>query len=94
MFNFFNELILDYGLENSQINDFNIINISNKLIYIEGQKGVFSISDTKICIKVKKYKINIIGDSLVIKRITENTLVIVGKITRIESVVWNNTNLK
>lgn len=87
MFNFFNEIVSDYGLENSILNSFNIINMSNKLVYIEGQKGVFSISKTRISVLVKNLKINILGNDLTIKRITETTVVVVGEISQIESVI-------
>ena len=94
MFNFFNEIVSDYGLEIPLLNSFNIINMSNNLVYIEGQNGVFSITDTKISVRVKNLKINIIGSGLTIKRITDNTIIVVGKISQIESVVWNNLSIK
>ncbi|MBO5884999.1 MAG: YabP/YqfC family sporulation protein [Clostridia bacterium] len=87
MFNFFNEIISDYGLENNLLNSFNIINMSNKIVYIEGQKGLFSISSTKISILVKNLKINILGENLVVKKITETTITVMGKIKQIESIV-------
>ena len=61
--------------------------MSNQLIYIEGQKGVSLISDTKISVRVKNFKINITGIDLIIKRITQSTITIVGKISQVESVV-------
>ncbi len=85
MFNFFNELISDYGLETSLINSFNIINMSNKLVYIEGHKGVVSISSENISVRVKKGVLCIVGKNLQIKRISHTTLVIIGQIKEIES---------
>lgn len=85
MFNFFNEIIGDYGLETNFINSFNIVNMSNKLVYIEGHKGVISISKENISIRVKKGVLCVIGKHLQIKRISHSTAVIVGEIKEIES---------
>lgn len=85
MFNFFSELASDYGLEIGALNTFNVVNLSNKLVYVEGQKGVIAISDKEITLRVKKGVISVVGENLKIKRITSQTMVIVGKIKQIES---------
>ena len=85
MFNFFNELISDYGLETSLLNSFNIVNMSNKLVYIEGHKGVISISKENISIRVKKGVLCVVGKNLQIKRISYTTVVVIGEIKEIES---------
>mgnify|MGYP001625090630 CR=1 FL=1 len=85
MFNFFNEIIADYGLDSSLFNNFNIINMSNKLVYIEGHKGVVSISKQNISIRVKKGVLLINGNNLQIKRITSSTVTVIGNIKEIES---------
>lgn len=85
MFNFFNELISDYGLETSLLNSFNIVNMSNKLVYIEGHKGVISISKENISIRVKKGVLCVVGQNLQIKRISYTTVVVIGEIKEIES---------
>ena len=82
MFNFFNEIIADYGLE---LSSFNLVNMSNKLVYVEGHKGVISIKEEVISFKVKKGAISIYGKNLIIKRITDNCLVVTGEINNIES---------
>ena len=86
MFNFFDELVFEYGLQIDKVSDFNLINISNKLLYVEGQKGVILISDDVISFKVKKGAICVYGEELKLKRITKTTLVIMGKIKKVESV--------
>ena len=84
MFNFFNELISDYGLE-VPLNKFNLINLSNKLIYVEGHLGVISIELNMISFRVKKGVIVVNGNNLSIKQISNKTLTIIGEIKSIES---------
>ena len=85
MFNFFNELALEYGATIGDWNNFNLVNISNKLVYVEGQKGVIKISTECMTFRVKKSIISVFGQNLIIKRITDTTLVIQGEIKQIES---------
>ena len=85
MFNFFNELALDYNLNIGGYNQFNLVNLSNKLVYIEGQKGIIKISTDCITFRVKKSVISVFGQNLTIKRITDSVLVIAGEIKQIES---------
>ena len=85
MFNFFCELAGEYGLENSVVNSFNLVNMSNKLIYLEGLTKIISIETNLITLKVKNNVINIFGENLTIKRISGSTITIVGNIKQIES---------
>ena len=85
MFNFFYELAGEYGLECSVINSFNLVNMSNKLIYLEGLTKIISIEENIITLKVKNNVITIFGEHLSIKRISGSTLVICGNIKQIES---------
>ena len=86
VFNFFDEIAFDFGLEVERINSFNIVNMSNKLLYVEGQKGVLSIGDDVISFRVKKGAISVFGENLKLRRITKTTLVIVGNIKKVEGV--------
>ncbi len=86
MFNFFDEIVSDFGLEVDFVNSFNLINMSNRLVYVEGQKGIVLISDDAISFRVKKGIVTICGQNLRIKRITNTTLTLVGNIKKIESV--------
>ena len=85
MFNFFNELTSSLNLEFDTVGSFNLVNISNKVVYIEGQKQILKISSEQIIVKIKNGEIHITGQDLVIKRITNTTLTIIGKIKQIES---------
>ena len=86
MFNFFSELVADFGIEIDKVNSFNIVNMSNKLVYIEGQKGVIKIGDDSMSIRVKGGVIVVFGKNLKLKKITGTTVCIVGEIHQIESV--------
>ena len=86
MFNFFNDIVADYGLEIDLKNGFNLVNISNKILYIEGQKGIVLISEEVMSFRIKKGVITIYGQNLMLKRITNTTLTIIGNINKIESV--------
>lgn len=86
VFNFFSELVADFGIEIDKINSFNIVNMSNKLVYIEGQKGVIKIGDDSMSIRVKGGVIVVFGKNLKLKKITGTTVCIVGEIHQIESV--------
>lgn len=85
MFNFFDELKSSLNLTFDAVGSFNLVNISNKVVYIEGQKGILKISSEQIIVKVKSGQICITGQDLVIKRITNTTLTIIGKIKQMES---------
>lgn len=84
MFNFFSELVADFGLEIDKLNSFNIVNMSNKLVYIEGQKGVVKIGSESMSIRVKGGVVVVFGQNLKLKKITGTTVCIVGKIEGIE----------
>ncbi len=85
MFNFFSELVADFGIEIDKVNSFNIVNMSNKLVYIEGQKGVIKIGDDSMSIRVKGGVIVVFGKNLKLKKITGTTVCIMGEIHQIES---------
>ena len=84
MFNFFSELVADFGIEVDKANSFNIVNMSNKLVYIEGQKGVVKIGSESMSIRVKGGVVVVFGQNLKLKKITGTTVCIVGKIEGIE----------
>lgn len=85
MFNFFSEIKQELVNENALLNNFNIINLSNKAIYIEGHKGVAFVGRENISIKVKKSLIIINGKNLKIKKITCSTVLIEGEIKSVEA---------
>lgn len=85
MFNFFSEIKKELINENALLGNFNIINMSNQVVYIEGHKGIVSISKDSISLKVKKALIKIYGEDLILRKITKSTLIVEGKIKSVET---------
>ncbi len=81
MFNFFGEI-----KSKVDVDSFHIINISNKLIYIEGQRGLLTLSTEQISFKVKSGVFIVDGQNLSLAELTENTIKIAGKIKKVEFV--------
>lgn len=85
MFNFFNEVKNKLGdIDSDFLNDFNIVNISGKLLYVEGHQGLTVLSPTTIAFKIKKGRVIVDGENLLLKELTDNTLLIQGKIIKTE----------
>ena len=85
MFNFFDEIKKKTGnLNGDLINGFNLINISGKILYVEGHHGITIISSTMIAFKIKHGRIMVEGEGLFIKELTENTILIQGQIVKVE----------
>lgn len=84
MFNFFNEIKSKFDLAVEGINEYKIINISNKILYVEGQKGIIAITDSLINFKVYHAVITIYGNNLKVKECTNDTLAICGEILKVE----------
>ena len=83
MFNFFSEIKKELKLQDFE-GGYNIVNLNGKAIYIEGQKGLISLSDAQIMVKVKEKIISVIGNDLKLKEITKETISIIGEITKTE----------
>lgn len=81
MFNFFNEIKSCVG---EIKNKYNIVNMSGKLIYVEGHKGLALLSKNIICLKIKKGSIKVEGENLSLKELYEECVKISGKIEKIE----------
>lgn len=84
MFNFFGELKNNVK-ELNKLENFNIINISNKIIYAEGHKGLVTLSKGVIAFKIKGGRIVIEGSDMFLMELTENTIKISGNIKKVES---------
>ena len=84
MFNFFEEIKKKTSLEGGLLENYNLINISGKLLYIEGHQGLTEISENLISFKIKKGRIIVEGENLFLKELTENTMLIQGKIVKTE----------
>ncbi len=85
MFNFFNEIKDKGQLNNPEfLNSYNIVNMSGKLLYVEGHCGVTVISKDLIAFKIKKGRVVVEGNEFIVKELTENTLLVQGEIKKTE----------
>lgn len=83
MFNFFVELKKKYtGSE--LLSSFNIVNMSGGLVYVEGHTGLTVLSSTMIAFKIKKGRVVIEGEDLKLAELTENTMLVQGKVVKME----------
>lgn len=80
MFNFFNEVKEKVGLKGDALYDYNIVNISGKLLYAEGHKGLLVLSETKIVFKLRRGHVEVLGKGMMLAELSENTLIVQGKI--------------
>lgn len=84
MFNFFEELKKDIK-ETDKLENFNIINISNRIIYAEGHRGLVTLSKEVVSFKIKGGIVVVEGKDLFLLELSENTIKISGKIKKVES---------
>lgn len=83
MFNFFGEI--KKNIKNIDgLDVYNIINISNKLVYAEGHKGLVTLSKELVAFKVKNGRVLIEGKDMFLLELTENTIKISGTIKKME----------
>lgn len=84
MFNFFDEIKNKCKkLTNNEIN-FNLINISGQILYVEGHKGLTVISQELMSFKIKNGRVVVEGENLILTELTENTMILQGKIKKTE----------
>lgn len=87
MFNFFGEI--KENLKNTNkidLDNFNLINISGKILYVEGHFGLVTLSKETISFKVKNAVIIVDGSEMILSELSENTLKITGKIKKVEQI--------
>ena len=82
MFNFFDEL--KKKSSSGMIYDFNIVNISGKMLYVEGHKGLTILEEKMIAFKIKSGRVVIEGEGLYLSELTDNTMLIKGKVIKVE----------
>ena len=78
MFNFFGEIKKDL-----KVDEFHIINISNRILYVEGHRGIKMLTKSLVVFRVKNGSVEVEGEGLNLSELTENTLKISGEIKRI-----------
>lgn len=83
MFNFFDEL-KKKSTNHELLSNFNIVNMSGNLLYVEGHLGLTVLSTEMIAFKIKKGRVVIEGENLILSELTQNTMLIQGKIVKME----------
>lgn len=84
LFNYFGELKQKFQIPDNYFNSYNIINIGGHLVYVEGHKGLLKLTEDLVSLKLKTGYVEIKGSKLALKNLTEETVVIQGKIYKIE----------
>ena len=85
MFNFFNEVKASLK-EVEKLDNFHLINISNRMLYVEGHRGLLTLTKDIISFKVRGGVVMVEGSGLYLLELTENTIKISGDIKKVESV--------
>ena len=84
MFNFFDEL--KKTLKNEKLADkYNIVNMSGRILYVEGHTGICQLSKEIISFKFKGGVIIVEGKDLVLSELMDKTLKITGEIKKVEA---------
>lgn len=71
----------EYGIT---FNDYRLVNISGKVLYIEGHTGINLLGNKEMSFKVKKKILTIRGENLTVKYFDKSTAMILGKIVQVE----------
>lgn len=85
MFNFFDEIKRSVNKVEPQIlSSYNIVNISGRILYVEGHLGLTQLSNEVITFKIKKGRVTVEGEELVLAELTDSTMKITGVIKKVE----------
>lgn len=84
MFNFFDEIKSGLRKVDDKLNSYCMINLSGKLLYVEGHKGILALSKELVVFKTKFTKVSVTGEGMLLEELSENTLKISGKIQKVE----------
>lgn len=83
MFNFFSEIKKELKLSNLD-SDYQMVNISGKILYVEGHKGLVNLSNEMVMFKTKNKIISVSGSNLKLNILSETTLSVTGEIESVE----------
>lgn len=86
MFNFFSEIKDNLKANDLNFGEFNIINMSGRLLYVEGHCGLLTLSKESIIFKTKKAKFCVEGSEMILAELNDNTLKICGNIKKVEQI--------
>ena len=82
VFNFFDEI--KKKAEGVNLKEFNLVNLSGNILYVEGHNGLTVITPQMIAFKIKNGRVVVEGESLLLSELTDNTMIIKGKIVKTE----------
>ncbi len=81
MINFIDEFSQFIDLPLSEVlSSYRYINIAGRLVCVQNYTKIISYSTEKIVLKAKKSILNIEGESLMIKELEKNNIIVTGKI--------------
>lgn len=83
MFNFFSEIKKELKLSNLD-SDYQMVNISGRILYVEGHKGLLNLSNEMVMFKTKNKIISVSGSNLKLNILSETTLSVTGEIESVE----------
>ena len=83
MFNFFEEIKKELSMSDLS-SEYQLVNISGKIVYVEGHRGLVSLGEELIVFKTKRKIISVSGKDLKLKILSKTTLSIIGEIEAIE----------
>ena len=87
MFNFFGEIKkTSRNTANKIFEEYSIINISGKILYVEGIVSLLKLSKECVSFKVKSAVIIVEGSELVLDELSTNTIKIIGEIKKVEQI--------
>jgi len=69
----------EYGVT---VQDYRLINLAGKYIYVEGHSGIKSLSEEEISLNLKKKILIIKGEKLLVKYFDNNTIIVEGSIVQ------------
>lgn len=71
----------EYGIT---FNDYRLVNISGKVLYIEGHTGINILGQNEMSFRLKKKMLTIKGENLIVKYFDKSTAIVLGKIVQVD----------
>lgn len=71
----------EYGIT---FKDYRLVNISGKVLYIEGHTGINILGQNEMSFRLKKKLLTIKGENLTVKYFDNSTAIVLGRIVQVE----------
>lgn len=87
MFHFFNEInnMLELPITSVTLS-YEYVNLSGKVIYVQGYRDILNFDDTNIILKLKDGELHISGQNLNIRDLNPHSILIEGKVFGVQEV--------